>query len=159
MSDHPKVKIIRTKMRAGLMKARIMGTQAAQAPILTFLDSHVECAEGWLEPLLIRIAQKPTIVAVPVIDTIDEDTFEYQWIKDPNAIPIGGFDWRLSFKWITTFEKRGDPTFPIRTPTMSGGLFAIDKNFFYRLGMYDAELEIWGVCGIAITKRLFNKTH
>nr|CAD7423818.1 unnamed protein product [Timema monikensis] len=32
----------------------------------------------------------------------------------------------------------------LRTPTMAGGLFAIDKNYFYEIGAYDDQMEIWG---------------
>ena len=34
--------------------------------------------------------------------------------------------------------------FPFRTPTIAGGLFSIDKSFFYELGLYDPGLEIRG---------------
>jgi len=33
--------------------------------------------DGWLEPLLERIMQDDTVITVPVIDTIDYNTFEY----------------------------------------------------------------------------------
>lgn len=42
-------------------------------------------------------------------------------------------------------ERRNhDRTSPLRTPTMAGGLFAIDKQYFYDIGSYDEGMDIWG---------------
>jgi polypeptide N-acetylgalactosaminyltransferase len=44
---------------------------------MVFLDAHVECLDGWLEPLVERIASDRSVVAVPYIDRIDKYEMSY----------------------------------------------------------------------------------
>lgn len=97
MSDFPKVKIVRMKKRVGLIKARIAGTNAATGETLTFLDSHVECAEGWLVPLLDRIARDKTKVVCPVIDVIDDSSLAFSY-QDASGLQVGGFNWEMTVR-------------------------------------------------------------
>lgn len=143
----PKVKIVRAQKREGLIRARLLGAAAATAPVLTYLDSHCECTEGWLEPLLDRISRNSTTVVCPVIDVISDSTFEYHY-RDSGGVNVGGFDWNLQFSWHAVPERerkrRQHSWDPVWSPTMAGGLFSIDKAFFEKLGTYDSGFDIWG---------------
>ena len=59
---------------------------------------------GWLKPLLSRVAENRTVVVMPVMDIIDDSTFEYKSF-DTQSINIGGFDWGLQFTWIGVSER------------------------------------------------------
>ncbi|KAF4518103.1 hypothetical protein B566_EDAN007804 [Ephemera danica] len=114
--------------------------------VITFLDAHCECTEGWLEPLLSRIALHRQTIACPIIDVISDETFEYITASD---MTWGGFNWKLNFRWYRVPQREmqrrgGDRTEPLRTPTMAGGLFSIDRDYFYELGAYDEGMDIWG---------------
>lgn len=95
--------------------------------------------------MLTRIANDRTTVVCPIIDVISDDTFEYVTASDQTW---GGFNWKLNFRWYRVpqreMERRhNDKTAPLRSPTMAGGLFSIDKDFFYEIGSYDEGMDIW----------------
>ena len=69
------LKLYRTGGRTGLIRARLFGAERAEASILTFLDSHIEVNEGWLEPLLARVSEDATRVVAPVITVINQVWF------------------------------------------------------------------------------------
>lgn len=103
--------------------------------------------QGWIEPLLDPIARNPKAAIVPLIEIIDDSTFQFTGTPIQN-IQVGGFDWNLIFNWHVTPERemkrRQKKTDPIRSPTMAGGLFSIDREWFEQLGMYDPGMDIWG---------------
>ncbi|PIK54079.1 putative polypeptide N-acetylgalactosaminyltransferase 13 [Apostichopus japonicus] len=156
MSKFPKVKVIHLKERHGLVRARMVGAAMATAQVLTFLDSHIECTVGWLEPLLQRVKDERTNVACSVIDEIDSINFAYTRV-DANL--IGSFSWSFAFQWAVMpeheRERRKAPSWPIRSPTMAGGIFAIDRAFFYEIGAYDPGFKIWGADNIDLSFRIW----
>uniref|UniRef100_A0A3P8VG54 Polypeptide N-acetylgalactosaminyltransferase 3 n=1 Tax=Cynoglossus semilaevis TaxID=244447 RepID=A0A3P8VG54_CYNSE len=119
-----------------------------------------ECYQGWLEPLLARIAENYTAVVSPDITTIDLNTFEFMkpspYGQNHNR---GNFDWSLAFGWESLPDherrRRRDETYPIKTPTFAGGLFSISKDYFYQIGSYDEEMEIWGGENIEMSFRVW----
>lgn len=140
------VKVLRTEKRSGLIRARLLGAKNVKGQVITFLDAHCECTEGWLEPLLARIVEDRKTVVCPIIDVISDESFEYVTASD---MTWGGFNWKLNFRWYRVPQREmdrrnGDRTSPLRTPTMAGGLFSIDKDYFYEIGSYDEGMDIWG---------------
>lgn len=66
-----------------------------QGNVLIFLDAHIECTEGWLRPILSRIASDRSVVVVPIIDAIDSDNMSYY----ANDLAINAIRWHLMFGW------------------------------------------------------------
>uniref|UniRef100_A0A3Q2DPL1 Polypeptide N-acetylgalactosaminyltransferase 5 n=1 Tax=Cyprinodon variegatus TaxID=28743 RepID=A0A3Q2DPL1_CYPVA len=146
MSQFPKVRIVRLKERQGLIRARLAGAAVAKGEVLTFLDSHIECNVGWLEPLLERVYLDRKKVPCPVIEVISDKDMSYMLVDN---FQRGIFKWPLVFGWSPVPEnviKKNNmkDTDPIRCPVMAGGLFSIDKKYFYELGAYDPGLDVWG---------------
>uniref|UniRef100_A0A914NHX1 Glycosyltransferase 2-like domain-containing protein n=1 Tax=Meloidogyne incognita TaxID=6306 RepID=A0A914NHX1_MELIC len=136
--------------RSGLIRARLAGSAMAKGDILLFLDAHVEVSIGWLEPLIIRVAEDRTRVVAPIIDVISDDTFEYVTASDTTW---GGFNWHLNFREMK--RRNWDRSLPIQTPTIAGGLFAIDKKYFYEIGSYDKGMHVWGGENLEISFRVW----
>ncbi|XP_053691775.1 polypeptide N-acetylgalactosaminyltransferase 3 [Sabethes cyaneus] len=151
------VSVLRLNKREGLVAARLMGARVATGDTLTFLDAHCECSPGWLEPLLARVRENPRKVVCPVIDIISDDNFSY--IKS-FEFHWGAFNWQMHFRWYTLSEeelaeRRKDTTLPFRTPAMAGGLFTIDRKFFFDIGAYDERLKIWGGDNLEMSFRVW----
>ncbi|XP_037543695.1 polypeptide N-acetylgalactosaminyltransferase 10 [Nematolebias whitei] len=144
MTRMAKVRILRTKKREGLIRTRLLGASVAKGEVITFLDSHCEANVNWLPPLLDRIAQNRKTIVCPMIDVIDHDNFGYG--TQAGDAMRGAFDWEMYYKRIPIPPemKRDDPTEPFESPVMAGGLFAVDRKWFWELGGYDTGLEIWG---------------
>lgn len=154
------VRLIRAGNRTGLIRARLLGAKQAKGKVLAFLDAHCEVTIGWLEPLLQRIFEDRTRVVCPVIDIIHDETFAY---SKSFELHWGAVNWNLHFRWfpigsteiVRNREIAKDDTLPFRSPIMAGGLFAIEKDYFYELGAYDEDMDIWGGENIEISLRIW----
>ncbi|XP_013189806.2 polypeptide N-acetylgalactosaminyltransferase 3 isoform X1 [Amyelois transitella] len=145
IADFPKVHLLRNSKRTGLVGARLLGAKAAIGDVLVFLDAHCEVTPGWLEPLLERAGSDDVFIC-PHIDVISDDTFTYTKSIDAHW---GAFSWHLHFRWLfpskeVMKQKEEDPSKPYPTPAMAGGLYAVRKSLFWRLGSYDEGMVIWG---------------
>ncbi|GAB6033396.1 hypothetical protein CHUAL_013159 [Chamberlinius hualienensis] len=154
----PKVKLVRATHRLGLIRARLEGAKAATGEVLIFLDSHCEATTGWLEPLLQRIRENRHTVLLPIIDVIDDKSMEF-YKNSGTHFQIGGFTWSGHFTWIPIpdheLKRRGTPINPTRSPTMAGGLFAVESKFFWEIGGYDEGMDVWGGENLEISFRIW----
>ncbi|XP_054846580.1 polypeptide N-acetylgalactosaminyltransferase-like 6 [Eublepharis macularius] len=144
MARFVKVRIVRTKKREGLIRTRLLGASIAKGEVLTFLDSHCEVNVNWLPPLLNQIALNHKTIVCPMIDVIDHNHFGYE--AQAGDAMRGAFDWEMYYKRIPIPPElqRADPSDPFESPVMAGGLFAVNRMWFWDLGGYDPGLEIWG---------------
>lgn len=73
---------------------------------------------------------------LPIVDLIDPITFEYT----EAMIAKGTFEWDLKFKWDyfpwEYFNIDENRIRPFKTVAMSGGLLAIDREYFRNIGEY-----------------------
>ncbi|XP_050292814.1 polypeptide N-acetylgalactosaminyltransferase 1 [Anthonomus grandis grandis] len=149
------VKLIRLKHRMGLIRARLQGAREAKGDVLIFLDAHCEATKDWIEPLLSRIEEDRTAVLVPIIDVIEANTLAYSTNGD-QSFQVGGFSWSGHFTWIDIQDEndRGKVT-PVKSPTMAGGLFAMDRRFFWDIGSYDEQMDGWGGENLEMSFRIW----
>ncbi|XP_037816941.1 polypeptide N-acetylgalactosaminyltransferase 1 [Lucilia sericata] len=160
-----KVSVVRLKNRLGLIRARLAGARVATGDVLIFLDAHCEANIGWCEPLLQRIKESRTSVLVPIIDVIDAQDFKYN-TNGYKSFQVGGFQWSGHFDWITVSNrerkrqqrecKENDlDVCPTYSPTMAGGLFAIDRSYFWEIGSYDEQMDGWGGENLEMSFRIW----
>ncbi|CAK1587026.1 unnamed protein product [Parnassius mnemosyne] len=154
VSNLGKVQILRSLERKGLVGARLIGARTATGDVLVFLDAHCEVTYGWLEPLLERAGSDDVFIC-PHIDLLSEDTLAYTKSIDAHW---GAFSWRLHFRWLmpsteVMIHKSENPSKPYPTPAMAGGLFAVRKSLFWRLGGYDEGMLIWGAENLELSWR------
>lgn len=154
-----KVKLLRLPYRQGLIRARLHGAKNAVGDVLVFLDAHCEVIKDWLQPLLQRIKDNKNAVLMPIIDNISEETLEYFHDNEAFFFQVGGFTWSGHFTWITIqkheVESRFSPISPTRSPTMAGGLFAINRKYFWEIGSYDDKMDGWGGENLEISFRIW----
>jgi len=129
----PGVGLIAAKMRA-------VGAVAVDTQVLVFLEPHTRVNINWLEALLVRIRKFPRVLAMPFLDIIPQDNF------DGYRMGSAGhwrFEWNLNLIY-TDPGHRHVTSEPYMSPATSGGIFAIRRDWWQRLGFYDAGMVGWG---------------
>lgn len=141
----------------GLIGARLAGAEHSTADMLVFLDAHCEATPGWLEPLAQRVKESRSNVVIPTIDGIDDKTLAFHGSPGGLHTSVGGFTWSGHFSWepyryAPADRKASDPA---PTPTMAGGLFAVDRKYFWEIGGYDPGMIGWGGENLELSFRVW----
>ncbi|MPC55109.1 Polypeptide N-acetylgalactosaminyltransferase 14 [Portunus trituberculatus] len=78
-----------------------ISSQSGVCPVIDLFYSPPQC----------KSQLNPRSLVCPVIDVIDQDTFDY---RASGSVLKGGFDWGLHFRWVPLTEEeaaaRTDPT-------------------------------------------------
>jgi polypeptide N-acetylgalactosaminyltransferase len=150
------VRVLRAPTRLGLIKAKNYGAKNATGDVVVFLDAHCEANTGWLEPLLLRIKEKRSAILCPSIDYISDQNMAY---SGTGTGSLGGFWWSLHFNWIPLPQRIRDAQKsridPYPSPTMAGGLLAAHREYFFEIGGYDEDMEVWGGENLEISFRVW----
>ena len=96
------VKIYHNEKREGLIRARTIGAKKSTGSVLVYLDAHCEVERNWLPPLITPILADYRVCTVPMVDSIDGNTyvFEPQQGGDENNLARGAWDWNFDWKRI-----------------------------------------------------------
>lgn len=114
--------------------------------VLAFLDGNTESNDGWLEPLLSRIAADRSVVAIPHVDNVNFTNMAYEHFDEGIMYGLG---WNMYYKTFPIPEREikrnnGDMSAPYRTPALIGCAILIDREFFFEIGSFDMQMSIWG---------------
>lgn len=138
-----KVHVIRLSQRSGLMKARMAGIKYASGDVVVVMDAHIEVSTNWLPPLIEPISDDYRTVTLAIVDYIDAETFEYR-SSGPNGYR-GVLNWDMTYILLPRRWNDNDNVWDnYPNPIMLGAFFAISRQYFWELGGYDDQLEIWG---------------
>jgi cellulose synthase/poly-beta-1,6-N-acetylglucosamine synthase-like glycosyltransferase len=127
-----KVKFVRSDVPLGLIDAKHQGALQATGDILVFFDCHVKPALGYWEPFVREITNNPKRVVVPVITSLDIDSWTEFGRPSEGGMNKCYLTFDSEFKWTTD----DTPWIPI----MSGGLLAIGREWFFQVrshGLYN----------------------
>ena len=129
----------------GIARSRMRGIEMAVGDTIALLDSHMEVADLWLEPLLDIISKRLDAIAVPNIIMIEETKYQDRIYPSSYVIqPISGFDIIRFASPEKIIEEKGAPR--PSSALLGGGIVAYRRTL---QKLYPAPLlsttKKWGV--------------
>jgi len=137
----PKVKVMALQQRQGLIRAKQWGVDEAKGPVIMFLEAHCIVNKDWLQPLLQRVKANPRVLAMPSLDVIPPR----EWHRYKKAAPgHWRYEWNCNVIYTNPGHLKDMDYQPHPSPGTSGGIFAIRKDWFQDMELFDPGLEEWG---------------
>lgn len=136
--------IFQVDSRQGLIRARIIGGNAARGEYLAFIDAHVRVAPDWLYTPLKLLQENPNRLVNFVNLSLDPQTFEPM-----NSWKGMGSTATVSISLVQHWGG-GSPTED--TSPITYGMFATSQRWWSK-GMMDPGLEVWGGENVEISFR------
>jgi polypeptide N-acetylgalactosaminyltransferase len=132
--------------RRGVLGARAAAVDMALGDTVTFIDSHAEVQDGWLEPMLSRIAANRKTVVFPKLDWEDPGSW---------ATHRGGIGCTLGMLWSPLSEHevaeqakdavvRQSDADAMPSPVLFGAVFSVHRESFLEMGGFDLEYGYGG---------------
>lgn len=148
-----KVRVHAFPERVGLMIAKMKGVEMAKGNVLVFMEAHCIVNKHWLQHILHRVVLNPKILAMPSLDMIHQENWNSYFPQTP-----GHWRYEWNFNLIYTNPggviKTGSPE-PYPSPGTSGGIFAMRKDWFEKLGLFDIGMKEWGGDHMELTMKVW----
>eukprot|EP00747_Dinoflagellata_sp_TGD_P032808 gnl/TRDRNA2_/TRDRNA2_136215_c0_seq2.p1 gnl/TRDRNA2_/TRDRNA2_136215_c0~~gnl/TRDRNA2_/TRDRNA2_136215_c0_seq2.p1 ORF type:complete len:429 (+),score=59.32 gnl/TRDRNA2_/TRDRNA2_136215_c0_seq2:104-1390(+) len=148
---HPKVRVHENPKNLGLIVTKMEAAKLVHGSILVFLEPHTMVLVGWLEPLLHRISEEPRALVMPALDGLDEKMIYYQ-----GSYGHWRFEWNLNLVYTNPLGiATRDSTKVYPSPASSGGIYAIRKDWWDQLELFDPELIRWGGDHVEVSHKVW----
>jgi len=147
-----KVVVIALPTRHGLIRAKMKAVSIAKAPVLLFMESHCIVNRNWLPPLLQRVRENPRVLAMPQLDFIPATDFRVYY---PATVGHWRYEWNMNLVFTNPGDFIKDDEVPYVSPGTSGGIFAMRKDWFQHLGLFDPYMLEWGGDHFELTMKVW----
>mmetsp|Transcript_70646 Transcript_70646/g.178128 ORF Transcript_70646/g.178128 Transcript_70646/m.178128 type:complete len:480 (+) Transcript_70646:112-1551(+) len=147
-----KVKVIALPERQGLIRAKMKGVEVAKAPVIVFMEGHCIVNRDWLPPLLERLILDPKALAMPSLDIIPQDNW-HAYHKTPPI--IWRYEWNMNLITSSPGSTASSGAKAYLSPGTSGGIFAMKKDWFEYLGLFDVGMLEWGGDHFELTMKVW----
>merc|ERR1712070_78317 len=98
------------------------------------------------------VRKNPKVLAMPALDIIPVDNFHAYY---RGSVAYWRFEWNLNLINTNAGGAGLDTPEPFPTPGTSGGIFAMRRDWFKHLGLFDTGMLEWGGDHVELTMKVW----